>query len=138
MCKKSKKLNLSAAERVLEKYKRALETGIKPVNPSDALNTPTFALSYITKTNQSEIGRKHRYDCLREKLFKIINSDLNYKTKDVLKILKNYEGDGCIDEVTDDYVEWWPKDRAKQEPKKTSINALAKRISLIKKQINSP
>jgi len=52
------KADFSNAQKILDKRESAIEAGIKPVDPADAEDTPTFALSYAHKKQASRSGKK--------------------------------------------------------------------------------
>jgi len=51
------KADFSNAQKILDKRESAIEAGIKPVDPADAEDTPTFALSYAHKKQASRSGK---------------------------------------------------------------------------------
>lgn len=57
MSDKKKKPDFSNAQKEIDKKWRAKEAGIKPIDPADAEDTPTFALSYDHKMQASRGGK---------------------------------------------------------------------------------
>ena len=80
-------------------------------------------------------AQKDRTNQLNKLILKIIEKKPKLKTPDILSELKKLEGDGVIDEITDDTIYWIEADGA--GGKSTPINGLKDRVSRMRKKVSS-
>jgi len=117
-----KKINTSHVDRLAKKMR------------GDDCETATYATQIFTSLSQQKQARKPRPSTLQKLIIECLTTNANAKSKDVIKYLKGKCGEGIIESIIGETIEW-TSSTGKAET--TEISSLDDRIYRARKIINS-